>query len=277
MRALAVSCRAVGRVAGVTLPSRVRTPHPAAADPLNRVAEPGPSFWVVKVLTTGMGETTSDFLVRRFAPELVVPVAFVALVVLLLLQLRTRGYRPGMYWTTALMVSIFGTMAADVLHVGAGVPYAASTLFFAVVLAGVFLVWRRVEGTLSVHEITTARRERFYWATVVTTFALGTAFGDFTANSLHLGYLGSGIGFAVLFAIPGLVHASTRRFAIGTFWAAYVMTRPLGASFADWVAVPAARGGLDLGTGPVSLALLAVFAVLVGLLSVAHRRTRAAS
>ena len=239
---------------------------------VRRVPEPDAAFWVVKVLTTGMGETTSDFLVKTFAPELVVPAALVLLVIALVFQFRARGYRPVTYWITALMVSVFGTMAADVLHVGLGVPYAVSTTGFAIVLAAVFVVWWLTERTLSVHDITTPRREGFYWAAVMSTFALGTAAGDLTATSLGLGYLGSGVLFLIVFAAPGVYFAATRQGAIATFWIAYVTTRPLGASFADWLAVPTARGGMDLGTGPVSGVLLLVFVVLVALLSVRSRR-----
>lgn len=239
--------------------------------PGNRVAEPGGGFWALKILTTGMGETTSDFLVKSFAPEAVVPTALLLLVIALIVQLRARAYQPARYWTTALMVSVFGTMAADVLHVGLGVPYAVSTALFATALAVVFFAWWRAEGTLSVHAITTGRRECFYWVTVVATFALGTAAGDFTAASLGLGYLGSGFLFLAAFAIPGLLFAATGRAAIATFWAAYVMTRPLGASFADWFAVPGARGGLDLGAGPVSGVLLLAF---IGVVTVFTIRSR---
>jgi uncharacterized membrane-anchored protein len=228
----------------------------------------------VKILTTGMGETTSDFLVKTFAPELVVPVTLLVLLVVLVVQLRARAYRPARYWTTALMVSVFGTMAADVLHVGLGVPYAVSTAAFLLALGGVFLTWWRVERNLSVHDVTTGRREGFYWATVMATFALGTAAGDLTAATLGLGYLGSAFLFLVVFAIPGLVFVVTHRAAVATFWAAYVMTRPLGASFADWFAVPQARGGLDLGPGPVSACLLGLFVVVIAVLDLRARSGR---
>jgi uncharacterized membrane-anchored protein len=251
---------------GVTSPLRAGT-APGRA----RVPEPDTAFWVVKVLTTGMGETTSDFLVHTFAPELVVPAALLVLIVALVIQFRARGYRPGTYWTTALMVSVFGTMAADVLHVGLGVPYAVSTTGFALVLAAVFITWWLVERTLSVHAITTPRREAFYWAAVMATFALGTAAGDLTAVSLGLGYLGSGFLFLLVFAAPGAFFAVTRRGAIATFWIAYVTTRPLGASFADWLAVSTARGGLAIGSGVVSGVLLLVFIVLVSVLSMRSR------
>ena len=260
MYATAEHRRVTSSLRAGTVPGRTRVPEPDAA------------FWVVKVLTTGMGETTSDFLVRTFAPELVVPAALLVLIVALVIQFRARGYRPATYWGTALMVSVFGTMAADVLHVGLGVPYAVSTTGFAVVLAAVFITWWLVERTLSVHEITTPRREAFYWAAVMSTFALGTAAGDLTATSLGLGYLGSWILFLVVFAAPGVFFAVTRRGAIATFWIAYVTTRPLGASFADWVAAPATRGGLDVGFGTVSGVLLLVFIVLVAVLSARSRR-----
>ena len=246
-------------------------PAPAPAPVLNRVPAVTGLFWVVKVLTTGMGETTSDFFVKRFPPEIVVPLALLALVAVLLVQFRLRRYVAAVYWTAALMVSIFGTMAADVLHVGLGVPYVASTAGFAVVLAGIFIVWWRTERTLSVHAITTRRRECFYWATVLTTFALGTAAGDWTAVSLHLGYLASGVLFAVVIAIPAVAHRAFRLNAVLAFWAAYVVTRPLGASFADWLGVGPERGGLGIGTGPVSLAAFGVFVVLVAWLSIARR------
>jgi uncharacterized membrane-anchored protein len=253
------------------------TPSAGIVPGRNRVPEPDPAFWVVKILTTGMGETMSDFLVKTYAPELVVPAALLVLVVVLVVQFRARGYRPATYWSTALMVSVFGTMAADVLHVGLGVPYALSTAGFATALALVFVVWWRVERTLSVHAITTARRERFYWATVMATFALGTAAGDLTATSLGLGYLGSGVLFLVVFAVPGVVFAITHRAAIALFWIAYVTTRPLGASFADWFAVSPARGGMGIGSGPVSGVLLLVFIALVGALSMRARSARRAA
>jgi uncharacterized membrane-anchored protein len=232
-------------------------------------------FWIVKVLTTGIGETTSDFFVRRFPPEIVVPIAFVVLVLMLVMQFRLRRYVAAVYWSTALAVSVFGTMAADVLHVGLGVPYVASTLGFAIVLAAIFVLWYRSERTLSVHAITTRRRETFYWATVLTTFALGTAAGDWTAVSLGLGYLASGFVFAGIIALPALTHRFLGLNAVLAFWFAYVVTRPLGASFADWLAVPTARGGVDLGAGAVSLAGFVVFVVLVGVLSVRRRDVEA--
>jgi uncharacterized membrane-anchored protein len=219
-------------------------------------------FWLTKVLTTGGGETTSDFLAHTIAPVAAVGIGFVALVVALALQLRAPAYVPWRYWLAVSMVAVFGTMAADVLHVGLGVPYAVSTPGFAIVLAGVFGTWWAVERTLSVHTIDTTRRELFYWAAVLATFALGTAAGDLTATTLHLGYLGSGLLFAVVIIVPALAYRLGVS-AVATFWTAYVLTRPLGASFADWMGVSPARSGLGWGTGPVSLVLAALIVAMV--------------
>ncbi|MCU1423216.1 MAG: hypothetical protein JWN36_2867 [Microbacteriaceae bacterium] len=229
-------------------------------------------FWVVKVLTTGMGETTSDFFVRTIDPVVAVAGGFVLFAVALVLQFAVRRYIPVVYWLAVVMVSVFGTMAADVTHIVLGVPYAVSTVAFAVALVVVFLPWHRMEGTLSIHSITTRRRELFYWAAVLVTFALGTATGDLTATTLHLGYLASGVLFAIVIAVPFVAWRWFGLNAVAAFWFAYIVTRPLGASFADWMGVSHARGGLDWGTGPVSLVLAAIIAVLVVVMAVQHRR-----
>jgi uncharacterized membrane-anchored protein len=229
-------------------------------------------FWVIKVLTTGMGETASDYLARALDPVVAVGLALVCLVGLLAAQMRAERYRPWLYWAAVAMVSVFGTMAADVAHVVVGIPYAVSTAVFAVVVAGVLLAWHRTEGTLDIHSITTSRREAYYWTTVLATFALGTAAGDLTANSLGLGYLASGVLFAVAIAVPAVAHRRWRLNPVLAFWIAYVLTRPLGASFADWVAVPAERAGLGLGTGPVTVILLVAIVAAVAAHARALRR-----
>jgi uncharacterized membrane-anchored protein len=230
------------------------------------------AFWVLKILTTGMGETASDWLARNTDAVLAVAGSGLVLVVLRHAQLAARGYRPWLYWAAVAMVSVFGTMAADVVHVVLGVPYLASTVAFGAAVAVLLFVWHRVEGTLAIHSINTTRRELFYWATVAATFALGTAAGDLTATTLALGYLASGVVFAVAFALPGLAHRYAGLKAVLAFWIAYVLTRPLGASFADWIAVPPGRGGLDLGTGPITLVLVVAIAAGVTALSVRRRQ-----
>jgi len=235
---------------------------------LSKVPEVTAVFWLAKVLSTGMGETTSDYLVHRFGPYVAVALGAAGLAVALTLQARVRRYVASVYWLAVVMVSIFGTMAADILHVGFGIPYAVSAVFYAVVLAGVFIAWQRSEKTLSIHSITTARREVFYWTTVCATFALGTATGDLTARTLNLGYLTSGIVFAGLMLVPAIGYRYFRINGIFAFWFAYVVTRPLGASFADWIGVSHARGGLGVGTGLIRVVLAGVIAVLVAYLAV---------
>jgi uncharacterized membrane-anchored protein len=235
-----------------------------------RVPEITAFFWVIKALSTAMGEATSDYLVHVMAPVAAVGLGFVGFLVALGLQLSRHRYVAWAYWLAVVMVGVFGTMAADVLHVGLHVPYVVSSILFAVVLAVIFLVWSHTEHTLSIHEINTPRRELFYWATVVATFATGTAVGDLTATVLHLGYLRSGLLFAAVLLAIALSFWRRRWNPILAFWLAYIMTRPLGASSADWVGKPKSVGGLGIGSGVVSLSLTLAIVVLVGYLSVTH-------
>lgn len=234
---------------------------------LRKVPEITVIFWIVKLLTTAMGESTSDYLVYHINHYVAVALGALGLVIALALQLMARRYVAWIYWLAVVMVAIFGTMAADVLHIVIGIPYQVSTVFFAVVLAVIFAAWYASEKTLSIHSIYTGRRELFYWATVMATFALGTAAGDMTAATLGLGYLASGVLFAVLFALPALAFRLLGANAIATFWCAYILTRPLGASFADWFGKPI-LGGLGLGDTKVSLVLTLLIVVFVGYLTV---------
>jgi uncharacterized membrane-anchored protein len=227
-------------------------------------------FWVVKILTTAMGEATSDYSVHQVDPVIAVAFGFVAFVIALALQLRLREYVVWIYWLAVVMVAVFGTMAADVLHVRFGVPYEASTVGFAIVLTAVFITWYRVEGTLSIHSINTTRRELFYWATVLSTFALGTAAGDMTAYTFHLGFFSSALLFAGAICVPALAYGFTGVNAIAAFWCAYVLTRPLGASLADWMGTPQKLGGLNWGRGNVSVGLTLLIVIGVAMLA---RRT----
>jgi len=226
-------------------------------------------FWVIKILTTGMGESFSDYLGNG---NLVI--AGIVLVggfaFALWLQFHVRRYLAPVYWFAVMMVAVFGTAAADLLHVVVGVPYYASTTLYAVAVAVLFLLWKRSEGTLSIHSITTRRRETFYWLTVLATFALGTAAGDLTATSMHLGFFPSAVLFAVLILIP-LVAWKRGLNPVGAFWFAYVLTRPLGASIADWVGKPPAITGLGVGDGTVSAVATLAIAVLVAGVAITRR------
>ncbi|WP_425827325.1 hypothetical protein [Streptomyces fractus] len=235
-----------------------------ARNALSKVPEVTVYFWIIKLLTTGMGETLSDYLAHILDPMIAVCLAGAALLVMIVVQFTVRRYVAWIYWTTIVMVSVFGTMAADVLHVGLGVPYVESAPAFLVILAAILCLWYASEKTLSIHSIRTRRREGFYWATVLATFALGTAAGDMTAGTLGLGYVGSIVLFAVAMAVPALGHWKLGLGAIPAFWFAYIVTRPLGASVADWMATSTAHGGLGLGTGPVSLYWLIAILGFVG-------------
>ena len=247
-----------------------------AAVGLLRVPEVGVAFWVIKALSTAMGESTSDYLVHAMRPQLAVLLGFAAFLAALAVQLRQRRYVAWSYWLAVAMVGVFGTMAADVVHVGLHVPYTDSAALYAVVLAGVYFTWWRVEGTLSIHSIDTPRRELFYWAAVAATFAMGTALGDFTAYTLHLGYFPSAAVYAAVIAVPALGYAWLRRHAVLFFWFAYVVTRPLGASVADGLGKPEDVSGMGLGSGAVAVALAVAIAVLVAYLTITGSDVHAA-
>jgi uncharacterized membrane-anchored protein len=225
-------------------------------------------FWVLKLLTTGIGETASDFLgTWNLAAAGVIGVGgfFAAL----WWQTRAATYHPLRYWVTVLMVAVFGTMIADGPHVALGSPYYVDAFIYFLLLCALLTWWKRSEGTLSVHSIVTARRERFYWGTVLLTFGLGTALGDTTATNLHLGYWWSVALFAALMVVP-IVAWRAGVDAVVCFWAAYSLTRPLGASVADGLAVSRAHGGLGWTTGVVTAIGLGMFVALVAYVALTH-------
>jgi uncharacterized membrane-anchored protein len=247
-----------------------REPTPMIA----KVPEITVVFWVLKVLTTGMGEAMSDYLGSVSVP-LAGLIGIVGIWWALRLQLRTREYRAPVYWFAVMMVAVFGTMAADGLRDGASLGYPVTTTLYATLVAGTFAAWYRSEGTLSIHSITTPRRERFYWAAVLGTFALGTAAGDLTAVTLHLGFFDSALLFAGMIALPALAWWRGMANPVVAFWLAYILTRPLGASFADWFGKPARLSGLGLGDGTVSAIALVVFAALVAYVARTRRDIQA--
>jgi uncharacterized membrane-anchored protein len=235
---------------------------------LRKVPEVTFHFWAVKILSTAMGEATSDYLVHTIDPFQAVGLGALGLVLALAWQLALRRYFAPAYWFAVVMVAVFGTMVADALHIEFGVPYAISAFDCAVVLAAVFAVWYLIERTLSIHSITTRRREIFYWAAVLATFAMGTALGDLSAYSWHLGWLLSGLMYTLLFAIPLLARRLLGLNELVAFWWAYILTRPLGASYADWFGVPKSLGGLNFGRGTVAISLTLVIITWVAFLAV---------
>jgi uncharacterized membrane-anchored protein len=225
-------------------------------------------FWVVKILTTAGGEATSDYL-KTYGNFGAGSIEIALILVGLAWQFSTRRYNAFAYWYLAFAVATTGTGVADFLHLDLHIPYAGTSILWAVVLAAVFWGWQRSEGTLSIHSITTQRREGFYWATVFATFALGTALGDLTAIAFGWGYLASGIIFSVIILIPWLAHARFGLNSIAAFWASYVVTRPLGASYADWISKPVSGTGLGVGDAPTAVAFAVSVFVLVCYLAIA--------
>jgi uncharacterized membrane-anchored protein len=227
-------------------------------------------FWVIKILTTAMGEATSDALVDKLGPAIAVAVSLIVLGLALKLQFSAKQYKPNIYWFAVAMVAVFGTMAADGIHL-IGIPYIVTSTMYAIILLAIFYFWYKKEGTLSIHSINTKSREQFYWLTVLATFALGTALGDLTATTFNLGFLYSGLMFIGIFLIPVILRFVFKVNAIFTFWFAYVITRPLGASFADWLGKPKNIGGLNIGDATVSNVLIVIILVLVGYLTITHK------
>ncbi len=238
---------------------------------MRKVPEITVYFWIIKLLTTAIGESTSDFLVHTIDPVVAVILGGVGFALALVLQLWARRYVTWIYWLAVVMVAVFGTMTADVVHIVLGVPYLTSSVVFAVMLAAIFVVWYLCEKTLSIHSIDTPRRELFYWATVIATFAVGTATGDLTATTFGLGYFTSGVLFLALITLPALAYWVFGLNEVFAFWLAYIITRPIGASFADWMGKPTSLRGIGLGPGHVSLALAVLIIGFVGYLTITRK------
>ena len=233
---------------------------------LNKVPMATLSFWIIKVMSTTVGETGADYLAVNAGFGQVVTRAAMAslLAVALLAQLRSKTFMPWLYWTTVVLVSIVGTQITDALTDGLGVSLYLSTAIFATLLSMIFWLWYRSEGTLSILNIDTRRREIFYWVAILCTFALGTAAGDLATEALSLGFQLGVLVFALL--IAAIVAA--RWFGantVWTFWLAYILTRPLGAALGDLLSQAQAYGGVGLGTMLTSIIFLVVIAGLVAL------------
>jgi uncharacterized membrane-anchored protein len=228
------------------------------------------SFWIAKIASTGMGESLADYGYARYGTFVDGAFGAVLLIGALILQFRTRRYNTWIYWLAVSAVAVTGTMAADGLHVVVGLPYTVTTALYAVILAVIFVAWYTTEGTLSIHSITTVRREAFYWATVMATFALGTALGDLTAFTMKIGFFSSAILFLVLICIPLVAHWKLRMNSVLAFWFAYTITRPLGASVSDWMGVSHRLGGLGLGRATTALILVVPILIAVAYMAISH-------
>ncbi|MFE2145102.1 hypothetical protein ACFXA3_25760 [Streptomyces sp. NPDC059456] len=239
----------------------------------NKVPEITAYFWVIKVLCTTVGETAADYLNAQLGLGLTgtscVMTALLAFA--LVAQFRTAAYRPAVYWLVVVLVSVVGTLISDNLTDNLGVPLEFTTAVFAVALAATFALWSRAEGTLSIHRVDSVRREGFFWAAVLFTFALGTAAGDLVAERMALGYWVAAVLFGLVIAAIAVAHYAMGLGTVLSFWTVYVLTRPLGASAGDYLSQPSDEGGLGLGTVVTSALFLAVILGLVVFLTVSRR------
>jgi len=237
---------------------------------LNKVPEVTLWFWLIKVMATTVGETAADLLSVRLNMGLTVTslIMTAVFIIALVVQVRARAYVPSFYWFTVVAISVVGTLISDNLVDGLGISLVTTSIAFAIILAIVFVAWYRSEGTLSIHSIFTTKRELYYWAAILFTFAMGTSVGDLLAEKLNLGYGQAAIVFAAMIATVAFLHYVAKMDAILSFWIAYILTRPLGASMGDLFAKPVIAGGFGLGTVTTSLIFLGAILLLVVYLTV---------
>lgn len=239
-----------------------------STDSINKVASVGIIFWIIKMMSTTVGETGADFLIFKLYWGLVITslVMLIPLVAVLALQIYVRSYYHGLYWAAVVLVSIVGTLITDLLTDYAHVPLPISSIFFSIVLVSILALWFKQERTLSIQTINTKRREGFYWAAILITFALGTALGDWVSEYMNLGYAAGILLFGGMIVLVAIGHYGLRMQAVTSFWMAYILTRPLGASVGDYLSHSKHKGGLGFGTVNTSLIFMAVIFLLVILL-----------
>ncbi|MDR5757134.1 hypothetical protein [Caballeronia sp. LZ035] len=242
---------------------------------VNKVPEVTVIFWLIKILSTTVGETGADYLAVNVGLGTVITdaITLTLLLAALVLQLRARRYLPALYWLSVVLVSIVGTQITDALTDGLGVSLYTSTAAFSVCLAVLFWLWHRSEGTLSIRSINTRRRELLYWSAILLTFALGTAAGDLVTEALGWGFTLGVMIFSALIAVTALA-ARLGLNRVLAFWVAYILTRPLGASLGDWLSQAREYGGMGLGTVYTSIAFLVVIVALVAWLSYHEQPSR---
>lgn len=250
-----------------------RSPAWMGSDAWTKVPQATLAFWIIKIMCTTVGETAADYLAfdAGWGQGATRALMSALLLAALVWQLRTPRYTPWIYWLSVVLVSIVGTQITDWFTDGLGVSLYVSTPAFAIALAGIFAAWWRVERTLSIHDIVTRRRELFYWAAILCTFALGTAAGDLATEALHLGFARGALAFGTLIALTwGAWRLGGN--AVLTFWIAYILTRPFGAAMGDLLTQAHADGGLGLGTMWTSALFLSIILALVGTEQFLHHR-----
>ncbi len=241
---------------------------------LNRVPAVTAVFWIIKLLATTVGETGADFLNvdMKFGLSGTSYIMSGVLLILLLSQFRLKRYVPVSYWLVVVMTSIVGTLITDRLVDDLGVKMVTITIVFSIVLLTIFGFWYASEKTLAMHSIDTAKRELFYWAAILFTFALGTATGDLFAETFKLGYAQATLIFGVVIAIVALSYRYLKMNSVLAFWLAYILTRPLGAAAGDLLAQPVKNGGFGFGTVGTSILFLSIITSLIIYLSFRQKK-----
>ncbi|MFE4712471.1 hypothetical protein ACFRAM_16490 [Paenibacillus sp. NPDC056722] len=231
----------------------------------NKVPQVTIFFWMIKIMATTVGETAADYLNFNLNWGLTITTLAITglLIVALFFQMSANRYIPSLYWLAVVLISVVGTLITDNLVDNLGVPLESTTLYFSLALLVTFVAWYASEKTLSIHSITTRKREAFYWLAILFTFALGTAAGDLVAESMNLGYLVSAVIFAAIIGLITLAHFRLKLNTVVAFWLAYILTRPMGASLGDYLSQPRSEGGLELGTTGTSIIFIVIILGLV--------------
>jgi uncharacterized membrane-anchored protein len=249
----------------MVLPAIEHAPARIAPVLYNRVPKVTADFWLIKLMAVTVGETAADFLAANLGLGLSATswIMAVLLIAALALQFAQRKYVPLTYWVAVVLISIVGTLITDNLVDHLGISLEAATVAFGIALGATFLVWYAIEKTLSIHTIYTLRREAFYWFAILFTFALGTAAGDLLAEGLGLGYWQAGLMYGLVIGGIAFAYYARKLNGIVAFWLAYILTRPMGASFGDFLSQPAGNGGLGFGTVTTSALFLACIAAII--------------
>ncbi|MCF5846721.1 hypothetical protein K3H53_05305 [Aeromonas veronii] len=231
----------------------------------NKVPEVTMAFWIIKMMSTTVGETAADYLIFNMRLGLTVTSIIMGgiLVVILVVQLHSNKYVPWKYWLAVVLVSIFGTLVTDNLTDQVGVPLEVSTIVFTIILLSTFWLWHSQEKTLSIQSIDTPKRELFYWSAILVTFALGTAAGDWVSEGMDIGYMNSVFLFGGLIFIIYAAYLILKTNVVLTFWIIYVLTRPLGASIGDLLSQSEKHGGFGLGVTSTSIVFFVFIFILV--------------
>lgn len=232
---------------------------------LSKVPELTLIFWVIKILATTLGETAGDALSMSMDLGYLLSTAIFGALFLAAVsaQIKAKQFHPYLYWATIIATTTVGTTLADFATRSLGIGYTGGSALLFVLLLGSLAVWYKTLGSVSVDTLNTPKAEMFYWVTIMFSQTLGTALGDWTADTAGLGYLGAAIIFGGLLVLIVGAHFFTTLSKTLLFWAAFILTRPLGAVVGDFLDKPIAKGGLDLSRFSASAALLFVIVALI--------------